>query len=305
MINITLIGIMIVCRNLEQPEYTFNEYWIWFVLYWKYIGYFFFLKWRRVVAWFYVVMIVYIILLNWYYNRISFTFYSSILITWAIFPVTLVFISQKIKEMIILLKTKRDLIHTIRSILQIFPEGVIIKSIDPVSKRTVIKFANDVAYRFLNKAGEGDEISDNLKVHLGENLQQNSDEKMSLSEFLLKQELQIDTNRFENSSEIIRLDDCSRRVEEIKEFIRNSKDEIKNKEKSEFYNIKSIKVQWDNLDSFMHVFINTTQVYSLYCLNYIKIILLTWFFPYIIKKWVKNLSSNLGEEIKTISIKLK
>ena len=65
--------------------------------------------------------------------------------------------------MIVLLQTKKDLIHTIRSILQVFPEGVIIRSVDPVTKQTVIKFANDVASQFLRQQDDKTEVLDNLK----------------------------------------------------------------------------------------------------------------------------------------------
>ena len=163
--------------------------------------------------------------------------------------------------MIILLKIKRDLIHTIRNVLQIFPEGVIIKSIDPVSKMTIIKFANDVASKFFNKYNDKAKLSDDYIVNIMENSNKKIDEKVTLSEFLNEQELKIDTNKFANTDEMVKLIDYTQKVEEINDFVRNTKDDIKNEEKSEFYSIKSIRVQWDNLDSFMHVFINTTQVW--------------------------------------------
>ena len=67
--------------------------------------------------------------------------------------------------MIILLKTKKDLIHTIRGILQVFPEGVIIRSVDPTSKRVIIRFANDVAEQFLENINDGPKLSDNFKIN--------------------------------------------------------------------------------------------------------------------------------------------
>ena len=93
-----------------------------------------------------------------------------------------------------------------------------------------------------------------------ENLNANSINSKILSEFLDEQEIKIDLNRFSSSSQLIEIRDWSERIEEVKEFIRNSREEIDNEDRSEYYNIKSIKVQWENLDSFMHVFINTTQV---------------------------------------------
>ena len=200
------------------------------------------------------------ILMNLHYDDIPFTLYSSVLINLILYPLILIFISRKIKEMIILLKTKKDLIHTIKSILQVFPEGVIIRSVDPITQKTVIKFANDVASKLLKQNKNGLEFSEDFRMTTGENLNASSINSKILSEFLDEQEIKIDLNRFSSSSQLIEIRDWSERIEEVKEFIRNSREEIDNEDRSEYYNIKSIKVQWDNLESFMHVFINTTQV---------------------------------------------
>ena len=95
MINVILIGIFIIRGNLKESSYSFNEYWMWYILYWKYIGYFFFLKWKKVILCLYIVMIANIITMNWFYSGIPFTFYSSTIIILILFPITLIFISQK------------------------------------------------------------------------------------------------------------------------------------------------------------------------------------------------------------------
>ena len=258
-LNVLAIGFILIKVNLLKSSYFFNENWMAYVLYWKYIGYFFFMKWKKIVAWFYIVMIAYVIAINLKYDDVSFTLYASIACSCFIFPTTLIFISQKIKEMIILLKTKKDLIHTIRSILQVFPEGVIIRSVDPVAKQTVIKFANDVASQFLGRQADS-EISDELRVKLDSPDQSHDDER--LEEFLQEQELKIDTDQFAWGSQMVEIKECKRRIEEVKQYVRDIDNEQNesNDLNSKFYNIKSIKVQWDNNNSFMHVFINTTQV---------------------------------------------
>ena len=53
-------------------------------------------------------------------------------------------IAKQIKEILYLIKENKELIHTINSILQTFPEGVIIRSLDEISRKTLTKFANDV-----------------------------------------------------------------------------------------------------------------------------------------------------------------
>jgi len=50
-----------------------------------------------------------------------------------------------IKDMLLLLKENRDLIATIRKILQVFPEGVIIQELDESSLKYFTKYANSSA----------------------------------------------------------------------------------------------------------------------------------------------------------------
>ena len=81
------------------------------------------------------------------------------------------------KEHLKVLKENKDLIKTIKTILQIFPEGVIIRSLDPESLKILTKFANDVAVnehlsqdedvqdvtttaRILRQSGEAESIDD-------------------------------------------------------------------------------------------------------------------------------------------------
>ena len=60
-------------------------------------------------------------------------------------PLAWFFISEKFIEILILLKTNKELIHTIKTVLQVFPEGVIIRSLDETSAKTITKFANEYA----------------------------------------------------------------------------------------------------------------------------------------------------------------
>ena len=96
-------------------------------------------------------------------------------------------ISIRIKEILILLKSNRDLIHTIQRILQIFPEGVIIRSLDETSKQTILKFANYIASKDLDW-----EENQESKVIVIDNQNLSKEDKftpsISLNEFLDNQE---------------------------------------------------------------------------------------------------------------------
>ena len=207
----------------------------------------------------FIVSIIFLILINWFYNDVSSALYFAFPIVWVIFAFTSYLVSQKIIEIFILLKTNKDLIHTIQSILQIFPEGVIIRSIDPVTKQTIIKFANNIANQFFLKIGENLRFSSDLKVSMCDSLNNNFQMSQNIDDFLNQQESNIDINKFDSSTQIVEIKEWYQQIEEIKEFSRSIED---NEEMiSEFFNIKSIKVQWENLDSYLHVFINTTQVF--------------------------------------------
>ena len=158
---------------------------------------------------------------KYYYDNISLKLYSVFSFVGILFPITLYFGSQNIKEIIILLKTNKDLIHTIRSILQFFPEGVIIRSIDPVTKQTVIKFANDVASQFLKQVDDSAEVSDELKV-IQDNSAQNQ-KYQQLEEFLQEQEFNIGTQKSDNLNQMIELREYKRKLEELKELSHESK----------------------------------------------------------------------------------
>ena len=128
LVSITTGGLVMVIEDMFQSNYLLNEHWIIYILYLKYIGSFFFMKWTRIVFILYFIMICYALMLNYYFDKRPLKLYSAFSFVGILFPVSIYYGTKKIKEIIILLKINKDLIHTIRSILQVFPEGVIIQS---------------------------------------------------------------------------------------------------------------------------------------------------------------------------------
>ena len=253
--NIYSLGFLVIRGNFKQSVYSFNEFWMCFILYWQYVGIFLFLNWKKAVISFYIVTWSYIILLNIFYTNIPFMLYASIVVVCILYPITWLIISQKFKEMIILLKSNRDLIHTIRSILQVFPEGVIIRSLDPLSQETIIKFANDVASKFWKDDRESFNISNRVSVSQASDQDNPS---LSLNEFLLKQEQKVDVLNSKLEECIVEI---KTQTEEVKEWeIDQGREEV---DHTESFNIKTTKVIWENKEGYMHVFVNTTQVKKL------------------------------------------
>ena len=74
-----------------------------------------------------IIMIYYLIRLTSQYESINFILYPALMNGTAYFIFTTIMIAKQIKEILYLIKENKELIHTIKSILQTFPEGVIIK----------------------------------------------------------------------------------------------------------------------------------------------------------------------------------
>ena len=168
------------------------------------------------------------------------------------------FISQKLKEMLILLKSNRDLVHTIQTILKIFPEGVIIRSIDPISQKIITQYANDNSLKFIMKENEKLNISEHIEVKV-QNERNNHYEYFHLDDFINLQE-----SKSERSdswiNQMIEIKDNLESSEENKDLDPNNHNDNNQNNFNLFYSIKTIKVNWKNRDSFMHVFVNTTQI---------------------------------------------
>ena len=99
------------------------------------------------------------------YENVSLALYISVIMVVTMFTLTTMFYWIKIKETILLIKANKDLIQTIRMILQVFPEAVFIRSLDDVSKQVITKYSNDAAKNVLN--------TKDVKVNMGNDFEVN------------------------------------------------------------------------------------------------------------------------------------
>ena len=142
---IVWLGILTMNTSMKFEKYTFNEMWITFISLSQFWSIFMCLSWKKLIVVFWVTMTWLLVITTIKYDNVPIILYVSIFTLSIMFPCATMFYWVKFKETILLVKTNKDLIHTIRTILQIFPEGVIIRSLDPITKQTLITFANDVA----------------------------------------------------------------------------------------------------------------------------------------------------------------
>ena len=88
-------------------------------------------------------------MMEYKFDNVPIILYIALFFTMILFPITCITVAEKIKEAVHALKTNLSLIHTIKAILEVFPEGVLIRSLDSLTKQTVLKFANETIKRKL------------------------------------------------------------------------------------------------------------------------------------------------------------
>ena len=262
---IIFLSILVLNTTFKSEKYLFNEMWITFISLSQFWSMFMCLTWKKLIIVFWITMSCLLIISTTKYENTPIVLYVAILTHSIMFPVATMFYWIKIKETILLVKTNKDLIHTIRMILQVFPEGVVIRSLDSNTKQTITTFANDVAKNILNFDVQKKLILDTFDVHTvwsnEESFNQDLLEQFNLSDFLNQQETKLENNKISIKS-----------IEQLVELRNNLCDVEDNEEKTDesivkspyYFNIKTIKVIWENnQESYLHVFIDTSQIKKL------------------------------------------
>ena len=94
-----------------------------------------------------IVQIYQIIQIHITYTNISFYYYAGFLSITVLLPLVWMIIARILLGFIIILQNNQQLIKTIQRILQVFPEGIIIQSLDEKSQQVVLQFVNNTANR--------------------------------------------------------------------------------------------------------------------------------------------------------------
>jgi hypothetical protein len=92
------------------------------------------LKWKRIVLVFLGFMIYYTIRIRSKFD-VPFVFMPAIVMTSIIFSIICAVTSRKIKDILKLIQKNKELTATMKAILQIFPEAVIINTLDKDSQK--------------------------------------------------------------------------------------------------------------------------------------------------------------------------
>ena len=261
---ILLLGGIMIYRNSWRITYSLYENWLVYVSFLQFTWVLMCLNFKYAIIPYYSIVIWYIWIVKSKFDNIPIVLYTALIFTMVLFPITWIIVSDKIKETIYVMKSNQNLIHTIKSILEIFPEGVLIRSFDPISKQTVIKFANEnIKSKLQNENSIQSDWSKYEVVPILPNLDKktNIGEWLSLIDFINKQEQSVENSMKISSvnEQLIELRRKVQNLEESKKLILSQK----NEKNDLWYSVKTLKVNWvDNQQSYLHVFIDTSQIKS-------------------------------------------
>ena len=212
-----------------------------------------------------ILSIYFLIRMSLTYEETSFLLFLTVLISSGIYTIECLMIAKQIKEIFDLIQENKKLTHTIKTILQTFPEGVIIRSPDEISKSIKTKFTNDFIHKTFNidPVLNNKEASDIIVwiVHEKENSNSmESEDFQFLDEFLSNQEWKWEQKQFENFASVDNIIEIRKQDSDNENCKLDHDQEINH----QIFNVKTIQVWWENNStSYMHVFINTTEVRKL------------------------------------------
>lgn len=198
------------------------------------------------------------------YDNIPTTFFSSFISILFILPLSAILYSSQIKDMLHLLKENQELTKTIKNVLEMFPESVIIQSLDSETKKFITRFANNASY-------SSKLISDEIKQAdgLGQYFQINNAVNMTILDDKMSQE---DTKEAEIISFSALLQSQAKKLDNghcenntisqmLEAYIDNKFEDTQEAYKTRHFTLKSIKVSWDkNKNSYLHLLVDTSNV---------------------------------------------
>ena len=196
------------------------------------------------------------VIIHYKYKDISVYFYWGYVFICVFLPLIWMIIARILLGFILIIKKNQELTNTIKNILKIFPEGILIQSIDENTKETILKFANDTA--------KADII--NYEDPIGLPI---LDEKL---EYILKEvdDYKETENFVDQGHEINRMtlsELLSKHLYfiEIHENVVTSNIElistVNSNPQSKYFNVKSMRVKWGSCKtSYIHMFVNTTCI---------------------------------------------
>ena len=181
-----------------------------------------------------------------------------------LYAVILITLSKIVKVFLSLLFENKQLIKTIKHILEVFPEGIIIQTPKCDTENHEIKFTNEIAKKSLLTELDPERVPvdhelgrlfrDSTDYQFQEDGENPNGEQIENRLKTLNELLQIQKDKYIEFEA-----DVSSRIDLLKGI-----DDDQEVEEVTSFDVKTIKISWDNSDNaFMHIFVNTTLTKTL------------------------------------------
>lgn len=146
--NLMLIagwGINILVENILIEKAIFYEGWVIFYFNCFLIAVTHWLGWKKLFFIFFSVKASYVVLTLLINHSVNSFFVVANLLSMVIFPVVWIVVSKIVRNFLELIQENKELIASIKYILQVLPHGIIIQCKDKNIQKHIVKFTNDIA----------------------------------------------------------------------------------------------------------------------------------------------------------------
>ncbi|CAI2382787.1 unnamed protein product [Moneuplotes crassus] len=236
---------IITNMSVSKSSYEYHEGWgvMNMVLFIIVIA--FCLEWKIIIKVFLLCRLYYVANIYYYYGALTFMqwfcfvfeFLCVCIIITTLSKIYLSFIEMNIKI--------KHLLKTIRKLLEVFPESVMIEAFDPQLKQNVMRFINNAAKKefSIDNQDQKSLLNPNMNFKISEKFEKHTKESSNISEILRNHAKSVKETNQEISSEI--------------KVARTDSDE-------KYFTVKTIMVEWEeDKQACMHVFTDMTHVKNL------------------------------------------
>ena len=198
------------------------------------------------------------------HGAMYFQFYFAIMLMSMLGPIASLIVCKNIVDFLKLLQKYEKLLRMIKNILQVFPEGVIIRSINSSDASALVAFVNNTAKDDFGKSITLDDTS-NKNIMIDE-AESNEHEFILRDPNAVENNLNVDSEATVHLKNVMQasenrlIDSGLSEIESQVEMVHQNDDDT-SELGSKYFTVKTLKVAWENHENaYMHVFVSTTDV---------------------------------------------
>jgi signal transduction histidine kinase len=248
-INWFLHGILITVENVKPDNPEPFDAWLFNFLLLFMLMFIYWFKWKKFIVWFWIQKIIYFIAMYYKYGgnlKPMNMFYQVIVML--LMPAFSIILLKIMLNFMVAAHQNKNLANSIKNILQVFPEWVIIRDTLKNWDTETVFVNNEAAHELYEEK--------NLEVSILNEKEDNEEEKLDkihLENLLSRQE-----NKFYKKNYIFQPKESENIRIDYSPFQHTKASETR------FYTLNTIRVTWaHSSQAFMHVFVNTTNIHKL------------------------------------------